>query len=135
MTRLPTVLVVDDDPAMRTLLRDWLERDGFRVVEEPSADRLLAAARSARFDAVVLDKEMPERSGLDVLPAFRRQCPEVPVILITAFGGVAVAHEALRLGARTYLEKPFQLRALLDAVREATSQHDADRGRHPGADA
>jgi DNA-binding NtrC family response regulator len=135
MSRLATVLIVDDDPAMRTLLRDWLEHDGFRVVEEPSAERLLVAARSARFDAVVLDKEMPEQGGLDVLPAFRRQCPEVPVILITAFGGVGVAHEALRLGARTYLEKPFQLRALLEAVREATSRHKADSGRPGGVDA
>jgi two-component system response regulator AtoC len=116
----PTVLVVDDDSAMRTLLRDWLERGGFRVIEEPSADRLLVAARMTPLDAVVLDKEMPGQSGFDVLPAFRRQWPEVPVILITAFGGGAVAEEALRLGARMYLEKPFQLRALLEAVRDAT---------------
>lgn len=115
-----TVLVVDDDPAMRTLLRDWLERDGFRVIDEPSADRLLLTASATPLDVVVLDKEMPGRGGFDVLPTFRQQCPEVPVILITAFGGGAVAQEAMRLGARTYLEKPFQLRALLEAVREAT---------------
>jgi DNA-binding NtrC family response regulator len=115
-----TVLVVDDDPAMRTLLKDWLERDGFRVIEEPSADRLLAAARTTELDVVVLDKEMPGRGRFDVLPTFRRQCPDVPVIVITAFGGGVVAEEANRLGARTYLEKPFQLRALLEAVREAT---------------
>lgn len=116
----PTVLVVDDDSAMRTLLKDWLERGGFRVIEEPTADRLLAAAKETQLDAVVLDKEMPGVGGFEVLPAFRRQWPEVPVILITAFGGEAVAEEALRLGARIYLEKPFQLRALLEAVRDAT---------------
>lgn len=129
-----TVLVVDDDAAMRKLLRDWLEREGFHVIEEPTADRLLAATRATRFDAVVLDKEMPERGGFDVLPALRRQRPDVPVILITAFGGGAVAQEALRLGARTYLEKPFQLRALIEAVREATreeSQGGDERG-HSG---
>jgi DNA-binding response OmpR family regulator len=101
-------------------LKDWLERGGFRVIEEPSADRLLAAAKTTQLDVVVLDKEMPGQSGFDVLPAFRRRWPEVPVILITAFGGDAVAEEALRLGARVYLEKPFQLRALLEAVRDAT---------------
>lgn len=116
-----TVLVVDDDPAMRALLRDWLEREGFQVIEEPSAERLLAAAQTARFDALILDKEMPGTGGLDVLPAFRRQRPDVPVILITAFGGAVVAQEALKLGARQYLEKPFQFRALLEAVREATA--------------
>jgi DNA-binding NtrC family response regulator len=121
-----TVLVVDDDAAMRALLKDWLERDGFHVIEEPSADGLLAAAKATPLDVVVLDKEMPGRGAFDVLPTFRRQCPEVPVILITAFGGGAVAQEAMRLGARSYLEKPFQLRALVEAVREAT-RHDSPR--------
>jgi DNA-binding NtrC family response regulator len=114
-----TVLVVDDDPAMRALLRDWLERAGYRVLEEPSGERLLAAASSGRFDIVILDKEMSEPGGLEVLPDFRAQCPRVPVILITAFGGSRVAEEARRLGAYRYLEKPFQLAAILQAVREA----------------
>ena len=120
-----TVLVVDDDPAMRALLRDWLEGEGYRVLEEPSGERLLVAAREARFDVVILDKEMPESGGFDVLPDLRQQCPETPVILITAFGGRRVAEEALRRGADRYLEKPFQLGAILEAVREAT------RGRMP----
>lgn len=115
---------------MRLLLRDWLERDGYHVLDEPSADRLLSVARASRLDVVILDKEMPGRGGLDVLPAFRRQWPEVPVILITAFGGSAVAQEALRLGAHTYLEKPFQLRALREAVREVTRRQGA--GGHEG---
>jgi DNA-binding NtrC family response regulator len=117
-----TVLVVDDDPAMRALLRDWLEREGFHVIEEPTAERLLAAAQTARFDALILDKEMPGTGGLDVLPTFRRQRPNVPVILITAFGGAEVAQEALKLGVRQYLEKPFQFGALLEAVRAATAR-------------
>jgi len=115
-----TALVVDDDPAMRALLRDWLEREGFRVIEEPSGERLLALAQGARFDVVILDKELPGLGGFDVLPAFRRQRPEVPVVLITAFGGALVAEEALKLGAQQYLEKPFQFRALIAAVRAAT---------------
>jgi DNA-binding NtrC family response regulator len=126
---LPTVLVIDDDSAMRALLRDWLEHGGFRVIEEPNADRLLATAGATPLDVVVLDKEMPGQSGFDVLPAFKRRWPHVPVILITAFGGGAVAEEALRLGARVYLEKPFQLRALLEAVRNATAG--ARRTGHP----
>ncbi len=125
----PTVLVVDDDSAMRTLLKDWLERGGFRVLEEPSADRLFTAAKATHLDVVVLDKEMPGPSGFDVLPAFHRQWPEVPIILVTAFGGGEVAEEALRLGARAYLEKPFQLGALLEAVRDATRGGSGQAGR------
>jgi DNA-binding NtrC family response regulator len=121
------VLVVDDDPAMRALLRDWLEREGYAVLEEPSGERLLAAARAARFDVVILDKEMPDPGGFEVLPDFRRQCPETPVILITAFGGSRVAEEAVRLGAYRYLEKPFQLGAILEVVQEATRNRTAAR--------
>jgi DNA-binding NtrC family response regulator len=117
--RVPTVLVVDDDPAMRALLRDWLEREGYRVLEEPSGERLLVAARTPNFDVVILDKEMSEPGGFEVLPAFRKLSPQTPVILITAFGGTRIAEEALRLGAYRYLEKPFQLRAFLEAVGEA----------------
>jgi two-component system response regulator AtoC len=114
-----TVLVVDDDPAMRALLRDWLEREGYRVREAPNGERLLAALRSEPCDVVILDKEMPEAGGLDVLPELRRRCPETPVIIVTAFGGARTAEEALQLGAYRYLEKPFQLVALLRAVAEA----------------
>src|SRR3972149_6195932 len=116
-----TALIVDDDPAMRALLRDWLGGGGFRGLEEPSGERLLALAQGTRFDVVILDKEMPGLGGFDVLPAFRRQRPEVPVILVTAFGGARVAEEALKLGAQQYLEKPFQFRALIAAVRAATA--------------
>jgi len=134
-----TALVVDDDPAMRALLRDWLEREGFRVLEEPSGERLLALAQGTRFDVVILDKEMPGLGGFDVLPAFRRRRPEVPVILVTAFGGALVAEEALKLGAQQYLEKPFQFRALIAAVRTATAAAARRRGveaseRRPGHD-
>jgi DNA-binding NtrC family response regulator len=126
-----TVLVVDDDPAMRALLRDWLEREGYVVLEEPSGERLLAAARAARFDVVILDKEMSDPGGFEVLPDFRRQCPETPVILITAFGGSRVAEEAVRLGAYRYLEKPFQLGAILEVVQEATRKGGGARDGGP----
>jgi two-component system, NtrC family, response regulator PilR len=128
-SRAGTVLVVDDDPAMRALLRDWLEREGYAVLEEPSGERLLAAARTARFDVVILDKEMSDPGGFEVLPDFRRQCPETPVILITAFGGSRVAEEAVRLGAYRYLEKPFQLGAILEVVQEATRSRGAGSER------
>ncbi len=115
-----TALVVDDDPAMRALLRDWLEREGFGVLEEPGGEELLTAARgTAAFDVVILDKEMPGVTGLDVLPTFRALRPDVPVILVTAFGGAQVAEEALKLGVHRYLEKPFQLRTLIETVRAA----------------
>jgi DNA-binding NtrC family response regulator len=127
-----TVVVVDDDPAMRALLRDWLEREGYRVREEPDGERLLAGVRNAPCDVVILDKEMPVTGGFEVLPELRRRCPETPVIIVTAFGGARIAEEAVRLGAYRYLEKPFQLVALLQAVEEAARSAVRDRFRCDG---
>jgi DNA-binding NtrC family response regulator len=100
------VLVVDDDEEMRRLLRRTLEFDGHDVTERDRGTRVLETLREARFDLVILDKEMPDLSGLDLLPVLRREFPQVPVLLVTAFGGRQVAASALRLGAARYLESP-----------------------------
>lgn len=120
MTRIDRVplrvLVVDDDDAMRALLRRILERQGHRVVDRSRGDRVLDALDSDPVDVVILDKEMPGLSGLDLLPLLRRRYPDIPVIIITAFGGTRVAGDALRLGAARYLEKPFRLDELMEAI-------------------
>jgi DNA-binding NtrC family response regulator len=72
--------------------------------------------RAAPFDLIVLDKEMPGLTGFDLLPTLRREFPQVPVVLITAFGGRQVAANAIRLGATSYLEKPFRLGQLRDVI-------------------
>lgn len=116
-----TVLLIDDDGEMRTLLRDFLTREGHRVIEESSGEGAIASAELERVDVVVLDKEMPGIGGFDFLSFIRRRCPEIPVILITAFGGPRVAEEAFRRGATRYLEKPFRVTDLLAAIRTVTS--------------
>jgi len=115
------VLVVDDDDEMRRLLRRSLEFDGHHVTERDRGTHVLETLREAPFDLIVLDKEMPGLSGLDLLPILRREFPQVPVLFVTAFGGRPVAASALRLGAARYLEKPFRLGQLRDAVNELTS--------------
>jgi DNA-binding response OmpR family regulator len=114
------VLVVEDDEAMRATLRQALEREGHRVLEQVSGDHVLALLESQAFDVVVLDRDLPGKNGLDLLPVLRRRFPSVAVIFITAFGGARVAEEVLLLGAARYLEKPFRMRELLDAVLQAT---------------
>jgi CheY-like chemotaxis protein len=110
------VLVVDDDAEMRTLLRRTLEFDGHRVTERDRGMHALTALREAPFDLVILDKEMPEMTGLDLLPLLRREFPRLPVLLVTAFGGRQVESSALRLGATRYLEKPFHLSQFREVV-------------------
>jgi DNA-binding response OmpR family regulator len=111
-----TVLVVEDDPEMRALLRAFLQREGYRVIEEARGDRARLLVESEPLDAVIVDNEIPGLNGLELLSSLRQRRPEVPVILITAFGGPAVAEEALRRGARYYVEKPFRVTNILKAV-------------------
>ena len=115
-----TVLIVEDDPEMRALLRDVLEREGHRVVDRPDGKGLATLVEREHFDVVVLDKEMPGPNGLDLLAFLRYRLPAVPVVFITAFGGAAVAEEAARGGAFSYIEKPFRVSAIVDAVAGAT---------------
>jgi two-component system response regulator FlrC len=110
------VLVVDDDEEMRRLLRRSLEFDGHDVTERDRGTQVLKALRERVFDLVILDNRMPGLDGLDLLPTLRRDFPDVPVLLVTAFGGRQVATSALRLGASSYLEKPFRLGQLRDAI-------------------
>jgi CheY-like chemotaxis protein len=122
------VLVVDDDDEMRILLRRMLESEGCQVTERDRGTHVLEALRSAPVDLVILDKEMPGLSGLDLLPLLRREFPAVPVVFVTAFGGRQVAASALRLGATSYLEKPFRLGQLRDVIDGLTSRP-ADESR------
>ncbi|MBI2219218.1 MAG: response regulator [Candidatus Rokubacteria bacterium] len=110
------MLIIEDDDAMRALLRDVLERAGHHVIERADGTELAALAERERFDAVILDKELPGPNGLDLLSFLRTRLPAVPVILVTAFGGLAVAKEAARRGAYSYLEKPFRVATILDTL-------------------
>jgi DNA-binding response OmpR family regulator len=122
------VLVVDDDAEMRVLLRRTLEFDGHHVTELDRGTHVVETLRGTPFDLVILDKEMPGLTGMDLLPILRREFPNVPVVLVTAFGGRQVATSAVRLGAARYLEKPFRLGQLRDAV-DAIISRSADESR------
>jgi DNA-binding NtrC family response regulator len=115
---LGTVLVIDDDDAMRKVLKDFLERDGHRVVEAANGEVAVSLVEVEAFDVVILDKEMPGMNGLDVLSFLHRRFPSTPVILITAFGGPHVAEESYRRGAIEYIEKPFRLPNVVDRVQK-----------------
>lgn len=115
-----TVLVADNDSATRALVRDILETNGIQVLEEPGGERVVARVEAGGLDAVVLDKEIPGLNRLEILSRLRRRCPEVPVVLVTAFGGPEAAAEAFRRGATRYLEKPLRLVHLPVVIRNLT---------------
>ncbi len=116
----PSILVVDDDPAMRALLSDVLQREeAYQVVQAGDGLEALGALRTRRFAVLVLDQNLPGASGLTLLPRIRRLAPQTHVILITAFGDVASCLEALEQGAVAFLFKPFRMAELTLAISRA----------------
>jgi two-component system response regulator (stage 0 sporulation protein F) len=113
------VLVVDDDGEMRALLADVLSDEGYAVEGVANGAEALIRLRSQSFAAIVLDKNMPGLSGLDLLPGLRTICPETPIIMITAFGDVATYVDAMEKGAFTYIFKPFRMEELLRVLQRA----------------
>jgi DNA-binding NtrC family response regulator len=105
-----TVLVVDDEPAMREMLVSLLEEEGIRARPAASAEEALETTRESDFDAVVSDIRMPGRDGIALLAELRQTRPDTPVILMTAFGSIDSAVDAMRSGAFDYITKPFKRR-------------------------
>jgi DNA-binding NtrC family response regulator len=117
------ILIVDDDPGFRNLLETILVGEGYGVENAGSVGEALRAGGRRKYDLVVADLKLPDGDGLAVLRWWTENMPETPVVMITAFGTVASAVEAMKLGAVDYLGKPLsspdELRLL---VRKALDQ-------------
>lgn len=111
-----TVLVVDDEPALRDMIRLYLEQEGFRVVEAGDGRRALYQARIEKPDLIILDLMMPEMGGYDFLRAHAREA-RTPVIVLTAKIEDTDKILGLELGADDYVTKPFNVRELIARVR------------------
>jgi two-component system response regulator AtoC len=114
------ILVVDDDAETRDLLREVLGDEGYNVVVSSSGEEALEVGKQECFDIIISDIKLgPNLTGLDVLKAYKSIQPESEVILITAFGSMETAIEALKGGAFDYLSKPFKIEELLVQVGRA----------------
>ena len=116
----PRLLVVDDEPGIRSLIQKFAEGCDFEVVTHAGGRTLLSEIPTIRADAALIDRNMPEIGGLDILRAIREIDPECQVILMTGAATVESAIEAVKLGALDYLSKPMdfdRLAELLTTVR------------------
>ncbi|MCP4595898.1 sigma-54 dependent transcriptional regulator [Neptuniibacter sp.] len=111
------ILIVEDDNELREALCDTLELAGFNFLEAEDAEKALELLTEHQVDMVVTDVNMPGMDGHQLLEKIRSQYPGLPVMLITAFGQVSKAVEAIKAGAVDYLMKPFDSAALISAVR------------------
>jgi two-component system response regulator AtoC len=116
------VLVADDDRTIRRNLVRLLQSEGYHALEAADGEQALKCIRSEGPDAVLLDLKMPGRDGLEVLSELGSALAELPVIVVTAFGGSAAAIEAMRRGAYDYLSKPFDLDEVLLTLKRALRQ-------------
>ena len=102
------ILIVDDEDGMRRLLGRVLTREGYDVTTVGSGADALRQVSRERFDLVVTDIKMPEMDGLELLKELKDYEPSLPIIVMTAYGTVENAVQALRLGAYDYIAKPFE---------------------------
>ncbi len=111
-----TILVVDDNASVRSLLRDYLSKQGFRVRTAGDGQEALFAAREMKPDLILLDIMMPEMDGYDFIRAYRKE-RETPIILLTARLDETDKVVGLELGADDYVTKPFNMRELVARIR------------------
>ncbi len=119
MTTPLRVLVVDDDPGMRDGMALSLKRAGFFAEQARGGEEALRMVRPGAYDAVITDLRMPGMDGLQLTARLKAVDPALPVLLITAFGSLDSAREAMRLGAFDFLSKPFSPEELTLAVNKA----------------
>jgi len=116
------ILVVDDDADMRGLLSDVLESEGYRVGTAESGEKALQALAEEQFDLVLTDLRMRGMQGIALLSEIKHRYPDTGVILMTAFGTVETAIEAMKGGATDYLIKPVKTEEVLRTARRAARE-------------
>jgi len=117
------LLIVEDDPEMRDLLRKVLEKEGYRVSVASDGAEALSLLGKTAFDLVVTDMLMPVMNGLDLLHDVHRSRPSLPVILVTAFGDWAGYSRAVEEGAAAFIKKPLRMSELVSTVQTTLSRY------------
>ena len=123
----PSILLIDDDASLRRVIEYSLVENGYRVHAAASGEDGVAHFATDRCDAVITDITMPGMSGMEVLAKVRNIDPEVPVIIITAYGTIESAVEAMRKGAYDYITKPFNRDELRITLERALKMRRLER--------
>lgn len=117
-----TILIVDDEPANLTSLAKIFAKQEFRVLKAPDGKKALELCRSHRVHVVLTDLMMPVVSGVDLIKALRTVQPDVEVVVMTAYGSIETAVEAMREGAYDFVEKPLKRMQIVKTVKQAAER-------------
>ncbi len=116
------LLIVDDDQITLDLLKEVLTKEGYQVYTALSGEEAISLGMDHLFDVVITDVRMREMDGMEVLKSFKKMSPDSSIIVITAFGSMETAIEAIREGAFDYISKPFRLEEIRLTVKRALEQ-------------
>jgi CheY-like chemotaxis protein len=115
---MANILVIDDEADMRFAVRMLLERSGHTVIEAGNGEDALAKLDEIIPDLVLLDMRLPGMDGIQILQKLREKQKDLPIIMVTGYGNVELAEQALKLGADHYLSKPFHNKELIEVIRQ-----------------
>lgn len=119
----PKILIVDDGESQRLVLKGFLVQEGYLVDEAENGVKALQCVKDQRFDVILLDHKMPGINGLDVLKEIKRIDPKIDVVIISAYGTIERAVEAMEAGAFYYITKPVDLDNLLILLDHISKRH------------
>ena len=120
---METILVVDDEPNYRIILEELLEDEGFEVLTAKDGIEALEIAEKSDINLILTDMQMPEMNGVELLRESKKRWPDIPVIMVTAFGEVDKAVSAMQIGAFNFLSKPFENDELIANISKALEHH------------
>ena len=119
------ILLVDDEPSILSVLCTVLQAENYEVVPAAEGQKAIDLIKSEEFDLVISDIRMTPVDGLEILKVIHKECPQTSVVMLTAYGSVETAIEALKLGAFDYVTKPFKVDELLITVQRALQYRSA----------
>jgi DNA-binding response OmpR family regulator len=122
MSISPRILVVDDDPQIRSLLEDVLELKNYNVITADDGSTAIDLLKKTKIDLVITDLQMSGVDGMKLLEHIHQEYPEVLVIMITAYGTIDITVEALKKGAYDFVSKPIQVHDFLDIVEKVVDK-------------
>ncbi len=116
------IFIVDDEPAMRSAIKDALSEFGYDVVCFANTQACLPEIERTGCNLLISDVKMPGVDGIEFLKHMRQKAPWIPMIMITGYGNIQMAVQAVKTGAADFIEKPFEATVFLNKVREVLSR-------------
>src|SRR3989339_815780 len=121
------VLIIDDDHGIRVSLSNILKLKEYRPNAAASAQEGITEIGKTSYDVIILDMRLPDMNGLECLKVIKKNDPDIPVIMLTAYGDIKTAIEAMRSGAFDYLNKPISNDEILMVIEKAQRQRSTER--------